>query len=57
MEAAETQVWLEFAVRCGYVERDVAAEFYRTYDEILSTLVGMINHTDTWVIGKSSKSK
>lgn len=57
MEAAETQVWLEFAVHCGYVERDVAAGFYRTYDEILATLVGMINHTDKWVIGKSSKSK
>src|SRR5437016_11607801 len=24
-ETAETQVWLEFAVKCGYVERTVAA--------------------------------
>jgi len=49
-EAAETQVWLEFAVKCNYLNRDEAAELYKTYDEILGTLVGMINHSDTWVL-------
>src|SRR3978361_1245771 len=29
-EAAETQVWLEFAVRCEYVHRDQAAQLYQT---------------------------
>src|SRR3954454_9959672 len=38
-EAAETQVWLEFAVKCGYLERDKAAKLYQTYDGILRTLV------------------
>ena len=47
-EAAETQVWLEFAVKCGYMERDSAAALYQTYD---SAIVGMINHPETWVIG------
>jgi len=47
-EAAETQVWLEFAVRCGYLSRDAGTELYRTYDQVISTLVGMINHSDTW---------
>ena len=51
-EASETQVWLEFAVRCKYVKRDEAAILYRTYDSILGTFVGMINHPETWVIGK-----
>jgi four helix bundle protein len=51
-EAAETQVWLEFAVKCNYVKRDEAAALYHTYDEILGTLVGMINHPETWVIGR-----
>src|ERR1043165_9485980 len=32
-EAAETQSWLEFAVKCGYLERSVAAELYRSYDQ------------------------
>ncbi len=50
-EAAETQVWIEFAVKCGYLDRDRAEKLYRAYDEILGTLVGMITHPDTWVIG------
>jgi four helix bundle protein len=50
-EAAETQVWIEFAVKCGYLERDRAAPLYQEYDGILATLVGMINHKETWVIG------
>jgi four helix bundle protein len=52
-EAAETQVWLEFAVKCSYLQRDSAAALYSTYDGILCTLVGMINHPETWVIGGS----
>ena len=50
-EAAETQVWLEFAVKCGYMKRDQAAALYQTYDGIIGTIVGMINHPETWVIG------
>jgi four helix bundle protein len=51
-EAAETQVWLEFSVRCGYLPRDIGAELYQAYDRILATLVGMIPHPDTWIIQK-----
>lgn len=51
-EAAETQVWLEFAVECSYMDRDDAAALYQTYNEILGTLVGMINHPETWIISK-----
>lgn len=50
-EAAECQVWLEFAVGCGYLHREEAANLYRTYDEITRTIVGMIRHPETWVIG------
>ena len=49
-EAAETQVWLEFAVKCGYMERDEAARLYQVYDGILATFVGMINHSQSWVL-------
>lgn len=49
-EAAETQVWLEFAVKCGYLDRDAAATLYKAYDEMLGTIVGMITHPETWVI-------
>ncbi|MEK6575510.1 MAG: four helix bundle protein [Chloroflexota bacterium] len=49
-EAAETQVWLSLAVECKYLKREDAAELYKTYNEIIKTIIGMITHTDTWVI-------
>ena len=55
-EAAETQSWLEFAVKCGYMNRDDAATLYRTYDGILATVVGMITHCDTWILGAKPRT-
>ena len=52
-EAAETQVWLEFAVKCGYLDRDVAAAVYHAYEEILKMLVAMINSPESWTIAQS----
>jgi four helix bundle protein len=49
-EAAETQVWLEFAVHCGYLSTDVGRELYRTYDELIAMLVSIMNHPDTWLL-------
>ena len=49
-EAAETQVWIEFAVRCEYLPRPAGRELYRVYDDVLATIVGMINHPDTWIL-------
>jgi len=52
-EAAETQVWIEFAVRCGYLLRGRGTPLYQTYDEILRMLVAMINRPQSWVIRAS----
>ena len=49
-EAGETQVWIEFAVKCGYLDRDKAAPLYQIYDEILRMLVAMINNPGDWLI-------
>ena len=49
-EAAETQVWIEFAVKCAYLDRKTAGALYKTYDEIIATLVGMIHHPKTWTL-------
>jgi four helix bundle protein len=49
-EAAETQTWLEFAVRCGYMEKQTGRDLYRVYDEIISMLVAMICNPDKWII-------
>jgi four helix bundle protein len=49
-EAAETQVWIQFAVKSGYLSRDEGRSLYVAYDEILGTFVGMINHSKTWIL-------
>ena len=49
-EAAETQVWLEFAVECKYVDREEAAKLYRDYDAIIGMLVTMINRPENWQV-------
>jgi four helix bundle protein len=47
-EAAETQVWIEFAVRCGYLDRAAGAELFRLYDRLIATIVSMISNSATW---------
>ena len=49
-EAAETQVWIEFAVKCDYINRDAARDLYKAYEETLRMLVAMINNPDSWII-------
>ena len=51
-EAAEPQTWLEFAVKCEYLDPDTGRELYRTYDDILGKLVNMINNPTSWLILK-----
>lgn len=48
-EAAETQTWIELAVKCQYVKRETAKELYTEYDEIISMLVSMSNNPDKWL--------
>lgn len=50
-EATETQVWTEFAVRCGYIKQETATDIAARYDQILSQLITMITHSDKWTIG------
>lgn len=49
-EAAETQTWLEFAVRCEYLNRDEAVRLYKEYDELIAMLTAMINKPEAWVL-------
>ena len=49
-EAAETQVWIQYAVECQYVNRDVAVEFYTEYDIVLGMLVNMISRANEWTL-------
>ena len=49
-EAAETQTWIEFAVRCGYLERDIGKVLYQEYEEVLRLLVAMSCNPDPWLL-------
>ncbi len=49
-EAAETQTWIQFAVECGYIERESAKVLYAEYDAILGMLVRMISDPNSWII-------
>jgi four helix bundle protein len=50
-EAAESQVWLEFAVKCACLDRERSRVIFDVYDRVLGTLVNLINHPQDWVIG------
>jgi four helix bundle protein len=49
-EAAETQTWLEFSVKCGYLERETAKKLFLKCDEVIAMLVARINRTDLWIL-------
>lgn len=55
-EVAETQVWLQFAVQCEYMTSSIGRTLYSRYGRIIRTLVGMINHPESWILpGKRPK--
>ena len=49
-EAAESQVWIQFSVECGYMERSIATELYSEYDAVIGMLVTMIHNPHNWTI-------
>ena len=49
-EAAETQVWLEFSFRCGYIKEETFKNLDQRYEHILSQIVTMIMDSHSWVI-------
>ena len=53
-EAAETQVWLRFAVKCGYISLEDSQELVEVYDRILGSIVKMIINPKDWTISRNS---
>lgn len=49
-EAAETQTWLKFAVKCKYLDVETGREIYGTYNRILGILVTLINNPSPWLL-------
>jgi len=51
-EAAETQTWIQFALRCDYISRGNGEEIFREYDAVLGMLISMITNPTHWVLSK-----
>ena len=47
-EAAETGVWLDFAVRCGYLETDDWKMLKDNYDHVCRMLSKMMDKPEAW---------
>ncbi len=52
-EACETQTWIEFAVRCDYLNTDAASRLDGQYDKLLVQLAMMIKDSKNWVIDRT----
>lgn len=49
-EASETQVWLDFCLKCEYLDKSSVKELVLTYDYIIGKLVIMIRSPEKWTI-------
>ncbi|MBS0659519.1 MAG: four helix bundle protein [Verrucomicrobia bacterium] len=54
-EAAETQVWLEFAVDCGYLTSEQVAIAKDHVDQALRLIVTMISKPNCWLLPPPSR--
>jgi four helix bundle protein len=49
-EACETQVWLQFAYECNFIDKDVSITLDRQYERIMGQIVLIIKNADKWLI-------
>ena len=47
-EAAETQVWLDFALACEYMNEEAYQDLFNQYDKVLGKLVNMSLQPEKW---------
>ena len=48
-EAAETQVWLQFAASHDYISRETYDKLYVVYHQIIGKIVNMRTHPEKWI--------
>ena len=49
-EAAETQVWLDYALACKYIDKALYEDLTDKYDHIIAMLVNMIRKPENWSV-------
>ena len=54
-EAGETQTWIAFAVRCGYLERDLGIKLHLAYESVLKLIISMQRFPEKWTIQKRNQ--
>ena len=47
-EAAETQTWLDFCVKCRYINQETYDSLNKEYDHIIGKLVNMARFPEKW---------
>ena len=47
-EGAETQVWLDYALVCGYIDKSVHDSLYDKYEHIIAMLINMQANPEKW---------
>ncbi|MGG6269692.1 four helix bundle protein [Leptolyngbya sp. AN03gr2] len=55
-EAAATQVWIEFAVLCGYLDAETGQELHHEYQQVLGDLARLSEHSAAWVVSVNAES-
>ncbi len=49
-EAAESQIWLRFAHRCGYMNEPAMVKYEVEYEQIIRMLVSMSVNSAKWIL-------
>ena len=49
-EASETQTWIEFSLRCSYIDKETADKLDQKYDHILTRLRKMSDDSGNWIL-------
>ena len=49
-EACETQVWLDYSLKCKYLSKESYQVLFHEYDKIIGMIVNMMTHPDKWTI-------
>lgn len=47
-EAAETQVWLDYALECDYIDTEIYNALNDKYDHIIAMIVNMTSKPENW---------
>ena len=55
-EAAETEVWLDFALRCGYLKSKDHIKLHDNYDHICRMLTKIMANPKSWCVQISSRT-